>query len=571
MTRALQKAPTAREKQHGIVYTPEALANAVAERLAAFAVAKKDEPIVVTDPACGDGSLLEAFARAAGKLGIDVRLQGFDLDNAAIAVAKKRLQQWPDSELFQRDFLNGRTRMQDLFSSPEPKSRTDVFIANPPYVRTQLLGSEQARDLAKRFDIGGRVDLAYAFCMAMIDALPAGGHFGFIVSNKFMTIKAGATLRKYFQEHTELLEIWDLGDTKLFSAAVLPAVVFGRRASRVEQKNVPFKSMYTSTLGAPSTVTVHDDVELLDAFLNTESASVTYNLERLEIRRGILQIKAREHLWLLQDAAVEGVQHHMRNSRSRQYSDVFRTKVGVKTTADHIFIRNDWVDSPTGIPVEKELLWPIRMTSDAQKWIATSPEAQRLSVLYPYQRGEQKRRVINLDDYPGARAYLEAHRSTLEGRKYVIESGRQWFEPWVPHQPWMWYEPRAVFPEIADRAVLAFDHPGVIPNGTLFWMHVVPAAEHELLRAGVAIANTAFAVEYYDLMMATKLYAGRRRWNSQHVGSLPFPGRDKDVALLAFLCNEAIAAAEAGDTTTLGKVEFEIDKACRKLFGGGVL
>jgi adenine-specific DNA-methyltransferase len=563
----------AREKQHGIVYTPLALADAVADRLAHFVALDREtaRPLVVADPACGDGALLDAFARAATRRSIRIKLKGYDTDPIAIASASERLDRWSGTDLSQRDFLAGRGNARDLFNQTTVEHEADVFIANPPYVRTQVLGGEQSRALAEQFEIGGRVDLAYAFCMAMVDALPEGGYFAFIVSNKFMTIKAGASLRRFMEAKTEVLEVWDLGDSKLFSAAVLPAVIFGRRNPGGFGKAVPFKSMYSSDKAFQNPVVCNDDIALLRAFVDSDYQAATYGSESLEFRRGVLQVKAKEHTWLLQDAAVKGVQQHFQKSRSRHFSEVLKTKVGIKTTADSIFIRRDWAQLPVETRPEAELLWPVRMTSDIQRWIASPPESLAHQVLYPYHRGESRRKVVDLDDYPRAKAYFETHRMALEGRTYVIESGREWFEPWVAHQPGMWSAPRAIFPEISPTPMLSLDHAGVVPNGTLFWMHVLPPGEQRLLHAAIAIANSDFAVEYYDLLMGTKLYASRRRWNSQHVGALPLPASDADVEIFALLCDEAIAARAANDEVDVRRIESEIDTACRRLLGGGVL
>lgn len=39
----------------------------------------------------------------------------------------------------------------------------DIVIANPPYVRTQVLGTAKAKQLARDFNLTGRVDLYYPF------------------------------------------------------------------------------------------------------------------------------------------------------------------------------------------------------------------------------------------------------------------------------------------------------------------------------------------------------------------------------------------------------------------------
>ena len=61
--------------------------------------------------------------------------------------------------------------------------------------------------------------------MAMTNALKKGGILGVITSNRYISTKSGSDIRKYLLDNYEIIEIIDLGDTKLFDAAVLPAIL----------------------------------------------------------------------------------------------------------------------------------------------------------------------------------------------------------------------------------------------------------------------------------------------------------------------------------------------------------
>lgn len=65
--------------------------------------------------------------------------------------------------------------------------------------------------------------------MAMTNALKKGGLLGVITSNRYISTKSGSDIRKFLVENYEILEVIDLGDTKLFNAAVLPAIFIGKR------------------------------------------------------------------------------------------------------------------------------------------------------------------------------------------------------------------------------------------------------------------------------------------------------------------------------------------------------
>ena len=232
-------------KSNGIHYTPPELADFLAA-VTVRSLKRRSGSIEVLDPACGDGALLHAFACALPR-GLRSRcaLIGYETDPDAAKRAGDSLRDAGVASLARvevRDFLAGsptRRGQLGLFDAPsEAAPRTfDAVIANPPYVRTQVLGSAKSRKLARRFGLSGRVDLYHAFVRAMADSLRPGGTLGLLTFKPVPDHRVGAGTRKLL--NTELLpeNIFDLGDTKLFSAAVLPAIVVAtRQLTRAENR-----------------------------------------------------------------------------------------------------------------------------------------------------------------------------------------------------------------------------------------------------------------------------------------------------------------------------------------------
>src|SRR5690606_36665888 len=170
----------------------------------------------VLDPACGTGMLLEAIAAVLSRRGrTKPHLTGFDLDDAALNDARKRLANCraESMTLRQANFL---TPQADGY--PAEQTRYDGVIANPPYVRTQVLGAAHSRELARRFRLGGRVDLYQAFVAAISQVLEPGGVLGLLTSNRFLTTQSGAAVRRLLRSEFSIDSVYDLGDTRLFSA-----------------------------------------------------------------------------------------------------------------------------------------------------------------------------------------------------------------------------------------------------------------------------------------------------------------------------------------------------------------
>ena len=70
--------------------------------------------------------------------------------------------------------------------------------------------------------------------------LRPGGILGLLCSNRFMTTKAGVNVRRILQTDLTPVEVFDLGDTRLFEAAVLPAIVVAANQRPTGQPDCAF-------------------------------------------------------------------------------------------------------------------------------------------------------------------------------------------------------------------------------------------------------------------------------------------------------------------------------------------
>jgi adenine-specific DNA-methyltransferase len=449
------------KKANGIHYTPFQLAKYLAEQVASALKAThgKADQISILDPACGEGELLKAIVDAVPHTWrAHLHLTGFDMDEPALVRARNILK---DSgvaslELRSGDFLSKvasiKASSQLDFLQPrvqEERPRFDAVISNPPYVRTQVLGSASARELAVRFDLTGRLDLYHAFVKAMTLVLREGGILGLLTSNRFLTVQSGASMRDWLTSQFRLRRLVDLGDTKLFEAAVLPAIVVGERANSIGAQDCEFIRVYESPEADAGDA--KEERSILDVLDGSFSGNARTGGTCFHIETGRLQIEADSRTpWAMTSVGVDAWLAQVKTNSACAFADVAKICVGIKTTADSVFVRDDWETLPKPERPENELLHPLVTHHIATRWHLPADVAGTRRVLYPYVDEATERLPVRLADFPRARAYLQKHRAKLESRSYVIESGRNWYEVWVPHRPSDWTHLKLAFPDISE-------------------------------------------------------------------------------------------------------------------------
>ena len=545
----------AEKKAAGATYTPKNLADFVAQQISQTARHfPADRPLRILDPAIGDGELLLSLL---DRLRSDVEVYGFETDKKALEIATARIKsQFANVALhFELDnFLEfvlkhfGGSVNGNLFRSSVPAAY-DLIIANPPYVRTQILGAFAAQRVARQFGLTGRVDLYHAFILGMARVLEPKGIAGIIVSNRFMTTKSGASVRKALLERFNLRHIWDLGDTKLFDAAVLPAVLLveGKNGDRLETS--AFTSIYQTMESAHGYVT-----DPIDA-LGEEGLVEIADGRCFRVQHGTLDTRGTpDGVWRIAtetaDAWLETVEAHTWGT----FRDIGKIRVGVKTCADKVFIHCDWHDMSTGeCP---EFLHPVSTHHIARRYRPLKLDHPK-QILYPHEVVGGRRQAIDLSLFPHSRAYLERHRAVLERRKYVIEAGRKWYEIWVPQDPASWEQTKLVFRDIAEKPTFWIDQNGTVVNGDCYWLTCQKPGQEDLLWLAAAVGNSTFIERFYDICFHNKLYAGRRRFITQYVEKFPLP--DPQGTLGKLIITKAKQAYEYTPSPKSDQLQKELD------------
>ena len=189
-----------------------------------------------------------------------------------------------------------------------------------------------------------------------------------------MTTKSGQSVRRALLSNFHILNAWDLGDTKLFDAAVLPAVLLARGIQNIPSphtENITYSSIYETK---DTAVTEAKDV--LSALSSDNNTVISIKDGRhFRIRHGILDNSGNlEGVWRIATQKTDQWLATVEANTWDTFKRIGKIRVGVKSTADKIFIRNDWDDLPDGRP---ELLKPLITRKWASQFKSKKPEQDK--------------------------------------------------------------------------------------------------------------------------------------------------------------------------------------------------
>jgi type I restriction-modification system DNA methylase subunit len=508
-------------KDTGAHYTPVILANYVAlqivNQLKNINFDKKNT-LRILDPAVGDGELLYALIKHLYERGFkDIEVFGFDINQEAVDAAQSLIrQEFPNINftIENRDFLEwvSISYINSLFSLKQ-ELLFDLIIANPPYVRTQIIGAKKSQQLAENFNLSGRVDLYHAFLGGIVKILKPHGIVGIIVSNRFLTTKSGEAVRVNLLNDFNILHVWDLGDTRLFEAAVLPAILLLEKKNKERENSTPkFTSVYLSGK--------NNKISPQNIFKALENGST----DELKVIEGKLDTGSKHgDIWRLAHHEADNWLEKVREKTKFLFKDIGKVRVGIKTTADNVFIVADKDQFSENVP---ETLKPLITHHIARRYKTEEPKKY---VVYTHESNNGKKVSIDLTKYPNTKKYLELHKEQLSSRSYVVDSGRNWYEIWVSHNPEAWEAPKLVFRDISEQPVFWMDFTGGVVNGDCYWLSSYDK-ESDILWLALAVANSKFIEEFYDHNFNNKLYSGRRRFITQYVEKFPLPDPESKIS-----------------------------------------
>ena len=488
------KGPTRAVLADPRVYVLDKLKKPERAALVQFWEAWQDELAAVRllDPACGSGAfLIEAFDqlhaayqasndRLQELLGhrtlfdldkriLENNLYGVDLNEEAIEIC--RLSLWiktaePGKALTSLDhtirvgnsivadpaYSAKAFDWQTAFPEVFKKGGFDVVVANPPYVRQELLSPIKPYLESAYRAYHGMADLYVYFYELGLRLLKPGGLLSYVVTNKWMKAGYAEPLRRLFQDQAWIQSVVDFGHAKqIFEEAdVFPSIIVARRPTDAPKPE-------TARLCSIP----REQLRIDDLSRQIEQEGIVLPLAQLGA-----------DAWQLESAGVNGLLSKIRGNGVplAEYAGV-KPYRGIVTGCNEAFL----IDG---------------VTRDA----IIGRDAKSAEIIHPYLRGQDigrwccewaglwmifTRRGIDIDAYPAVKQHLEKFRSALEPKP------ADWTGEWPGRKPgkYHWFEiqdsieywrefgkPKIMYQDIAWRPQFCLDRGGRFSNNTVHFV-----------------------------------------------------------------------------------------------------
>lgn len=192
--------------KEGIYYTPSEIVSDMLNKVQITTESK------FLDPCCGSGNfIIEAIRRGVAPENV----YGFDTDNNAVAIIKKRIQ-----EEFNIEAPN--IKVGDFFEEAillkNKGMKFDLIFTNPPWGKK--IERREKEHLASIFNCRSSNDTSSLFMGASLELLKEGGFLGFLVQEAFFNIATFEDIRSLILEK-DILHLIDYG--KAFKGLVTKA------------------------------------------------------------------------------------------------------------------------------------------------------------------------------------------------------------------------------------------------------------------------------------------------------------------------------------------------------------
>lgn len=448
-----------------------------------------------------------------------------------------------------RPFFLYRLHFSEVFAA---KGGFDVVIANPPYVRQELIGDQKPElEAAYPAVYAGTADLYVYFFARSFSLLRPKGVLSFITPNKFMRANYGRKLRGYLAEKVRLHTLIDFGDLPIFDATTYPMITL---ASKQPPAKLPSPSAaFGRGAGGEGKITVLQITTLAEAENLPAAVEHAFRLPQNTLT---------DEGWQLSSPRVRAVMDKLANAGVSlgEYVDnkFYR---GITTGLNEAFIIDEAqrAELIAADPNSANIIKPYLRGRDVKRW---QVEWNHLYLIFT-------RRGINIDDYPAIRDYLLQFKDRLMPG---IKGGRkpglyEWYEiqDSIAYYP-EFEKPKIVWAKYGIDPAFAYETEHQYTGNTVF---ILPTDDLYIF----AVFNSR-VVQWYAWNTFNLVRGGYIEWIPTNVGQLPIPDAPPElreqIAALARRCLDAAALTPKSPLPKargLAELEAELNALVYRAYG----
>lgn len=513
----------------------------------------------IIDPACGTGTFvkqimerfiegLEADSDLKQLLLEDKLVRAYDTKPSNVFVTKIVV----ITSLLKSGFINDIDFVKILVKKLpiycqdflKVSDNADYIVGNPPYIRLQNLTMGAREYIKNKFTSStGRFDIFTCFIEHGDKLLKQNGRLCLITSNKYLTANYGVGIRRYLVETGHVRKIIDLFDTKFFGAAVLPAIILCEN-SNSEGSLIEYIGIKTSDKKSKQKCCNAAELFKYAEKMGTSKEYVGYGDDidccTFEISKGHSELPMDGKTWNLSSDNESQIKIKMEKEKLCCLQDILDVCVGIKTTADIVFVKPMTEDFIKKNEFEDEVVYPLIQSFDVERWSIKWGENKRdRYILYPHKEESGVMKAYQLEEIPNAASYLLSNSEILKGRKYLAESKtREWYECWVPQKLSKFRKTKIVTRDIVSSNTFALDEEGYLCQGNTFFLtkkeslfaaKYADMSEHEFYCFVLGLLNST-ALEYYQKLISGCLYSQKYRYTTTNLNKWPIPRIEKEEA-----------------------------------------
>lgn len=403
----------------------------------------------------------------------------------------------------------------------------DVVIGNPPYIQLQKLPNSEVLATLSFETYSKSTDLYCLFYEMGIKFLKVKGNLCYITSNSWLRTKYGQSLRKFFAEKSNPIQLINFEDIQIFQSAVVESNIL-----------ITEKAVFTGNLKAAN---VGSDLD--------------NNLTEYVANKNVILKELDNNGWILGNLETLNLKKKIECNSVLLGNMNYKIMSGVKTGFNEAYLLNENKKNEL-ISIDKrneKIIKPVIRGRDLRKYKFMFDNVYLINA----HNGLKSKNIKHIDiekDYNSVFEHFKNYKSSMEFRP---SKGLHWTNTPATFSD-EYDKPKIIWGELSDIAKFTYDETGLYVEATVFLM------TGDNLKFILSIFNSKLAQWYFE-QIATSSGMGTNRWKKYKIEQFPIK-ETNEVAMQKFevIVNQILSNKKDNiDTTDL---ETKIDLMVYKLY-----